>query len=112
MHSSLIDECPAAPCSPGLPIPTGGSNQPFWVAGAGIEYAFNNNWSVKEKFLSWAFTAAAASGSTFCGNHNTEGIRTFKVGLNYHFNSPIVSKRTYAHRSACGPAMYRRAAQS
>ena len=51
IHSSVIDGCTAAPCSPGLLTATASSHQPFWVAGAGVEYAFDNNWSVKGEFL-------------------------------------------------------------
>jgi hypothetical protein len=36
--------------------------------------------------------AAAAAGSTFCGKDNIEGVHSFKVGVNYHFNTPIVAK--------------------
>ena len=101
IHSSVIDACTAAPCSPALLTATGSSNQPFWVAGVGVEYAFNNNWSVKgeflilgmyEKFAVCGPGAAAAAGSTFCGLHNIEGVRTFKLGVNYYFN-PLA--RTY-----------------
>jgi outer membrane immunogenic protein len=36
--------------------------------------------------------AAAAAGSTFCGKDNIEGVHSFKVGVNYHFNTPIIAK--------------------
>lgn len=36
--------------------------------------------------------AAAAAGSTFCGKDNIEGVHSFKVDVNYHFNTPIVAK--------------------
>ena len=35
--------------------------------------------------------AAAAAGSTFCGKTNIEGVHTFKAGVNYHFNTPIIT---------------------
>ena len=101
INSSVIDGCTAAPCSPGLLTATGSSNQPFWVGGVGVEYAFNNNWSVKGEFMNLGMYkkfevcgpgAAAAAGSTFCGIHAIEGVRTYKVGLNYHFNTPIVAR--------------------
>jgi outer membrane immunogenic protein len=101
INSSVIDACAAAPCTPGLLTATGSSKQPFWVAGAGVEYAFNNNWSVKGEFLvlgiykTYAVCgpgAAAAAGSTFCGKHNIEGVHTFKAGVNYHFDTPILAK--------------------
>jgi outer membrane immunogenic protein len=101
INSSMIDSCSAAPCTPGLLTATGSSNQPFWVAGAGVEYAFNNDWSVKGEFLVLGMYklyevcgqgAAAAAGSTFCGKHNIEGVHTFKVGVNYHFDTLISAK--------------------
>ena len=101
INSSVIDACTAAPCSPGLLTATGSSSQPFWVAGVGVEYAFNNNWSVKGEFMNLGMFkkfevcgpgAAAAAGSTFCGIHAIEGVRTYTVGLNYHFNTPIVAR--------------------
>jgi hypothetical protein len=36
--------------------------------------------------------AAAAAGSTFCGKGNIDGVHSFKVGVNYHFNTPIMAK--------------------
>ncbi len=96
IKSSEIDACTTAPCSPGLLTATGSSNRPFWVAGVGVEYAFNNNWSVKGEFLILGIYqkyavcgpgAAAAAGSTFCGLHNIEGVHTFKLGVNYYFNT-------------------------
>lgn len=101
IHASETDACSAAPCSPGLITATGSSHQPFWVAGAGVEYAFNNDWSAKGEFLVLGMYktfavcgagAAAAAGSTFCGKDNIEGVHSFKVGVNYHFNTPIVAK--------------------
>jgi outer membrane immunogenic protein len=95
INSSVIDACTAAPCTPGLLTATGNSNRPFWVGGVGVEYALNNNWSVKGEFLVLGMYqkyavcgpgAAAAAGSTFCGLHNIEGVHTFKVGVNYYFN--------------------------
>jgi outer membrane immunogenic protein len=101
INSSVIDACTAAPCSPGLLTATGSSKQPYWVAGAGVEYAFNNSWSVKGEFLNLGMYkkfevcgpgAAAAAGSTFCGIHAIEGVRTYKVGLNYRFNTSNITK--------------------
>ena len=107
IKSSEIDACATAPCSPGLLTATGSSNQPFWVAGVGVEYAFNSNWSVKAEYLMLGMFekyavcgpgAAAAAGSTFCGRHNIEGVHTFKMGVNYYF-------KTLAQTYAKAPAM-------
>jgi len=101
ISSSVIDACSTAPCSPGLLTATGGSNQPSWVGGVGLEYAFSHDWSVKGEFLNLGMYkkfevcgpgGAAAAGSTFCGVHNIEGVRTYKLGVNYHFNSPIIAR--------------------
>jgi outer membrane immunogenic protein len=77
-----------------------------WVAGAGGEWAFSRDWSVKVEYLyadlgntsytSIATTAAGTilnAGSTIYHNHDfTE--QTVRVGLNYHFNwaQPVVAK--------------------
>jgi outer membrane immunogenic protein len=101
IRSSFIDACSAAPCSPSLITATGSSQQPFWVAGAGVEYAFNREWSIKGEFLTLGLYksfavcgagAGAAAGSTFCGKYNVEGVYAFKIGVNYYFNAPILAK--------------------
>ena len=101
VHSSFIDACTVAPCGPGLLTATGSSNQAFWVAGGGVEYAFNPAWSIKGEYLflglhkTYAVCGpggGTAAGSTFCGNQSVDGIHTFKVGVNYHFSSPVVAK--------------------
>jgi outer membrane immunogenic protein len=101
VRSSVIDTCSVAPCGPGLLTATGSANQAFWVAGGGVEYAFNPAWSIKGEYLFLGLQktfavcgpgAGTAAGSTFCGNHNVDGIHTFKVGVNYHFSSPVVAK--------------------
>lgn len=101
ISSSVIDACNTGACGGGLLTANYSSTQAFWVAGGGLEYAFNPSWSVKGEYLYLGIDktyavcgagAAAAAGSTFCSNHNIEGIHTAKVGLNYHFNSPVVAK--------------------
>lgn len=112
INSSVIDPCTASPCSPGLLNATGSSNRPFWVAGVGVEYAFNTNWSVKgeylilgmfQKYAVCGAGAAAAAGSRFCGVHNIEGVHTFKVGVNYYFN-PLARTYTKAPPTIAVPA--------
>ena len=101
ISSSAIDSCNTGACGGGLLTATGSSNRAFWVAGGGLEYAFNPSWSVKGEYLFLGIQktyavcgpgGAAAAGSTFCSNHNIEGIHTFKLGVNYHFNNPILAK--------------------
>ena len=70
-----------------------GNNTGGWLVGAGFEYAFTNNWTVKleydylglgnRTFLIPA-TAALLPGDTFTsGNRN---VQMFKVGVNYLWN--------------------------
>lgn len=101
LKSSFIDACNTGACGGGLVNATGSANQAFWVAGGGVEYAFNANWSVKGEYLFLGINntysvcgagAATAAGSTFCGNHNLDGVHTGKIGLNYHFGGPVVAK--------------------
>jgi len=96
INSTVIDTCNTGACGPGLLTATHSSNQAFWVAGGGVEYAFNPGWSIKGEYLFLGIDktyavcgpgAASAAGSTFCSSHNIEGIHTFKVGLNYRFSS-------------------------
>jgi outer membrane immunogenic protein len=100
INSTIIDACNTGACGGGLLTATNSSNQAFWVAGGGVEYAFNPSWSVKGEYLFLGIDktyavcgpgAATAAGSTFCSSHNIEGIHTFKVGLNYHFGSPVAA---------------------
>jgi opacity protein-like surface antigen len=90
--STVVDICGAAPCGPGLLTATKSDMRAFWVGGAGIEWAFTGNWTVKSEYLflglndSYAVCGAgggAAAGSTFCSNHTLDGIHTIKLGFNY-----------------------------
>jgi outer membrane immunogenic protein len=102
VQSSVIDTCTVAPCGNAAIAAYGSSNQAFWVAGGGVEYAFNPSWSVKAEYLFLGIektyavcgtaSAGAIAGVNYCSNHNLEGVHTFKVGLNYHFNSPVVAR--------------------
>ena len=74
----------------------------LWTAGGGLEFALGQNWSIKgeymyidtrDTFAVCGAGAGTAAGSTFCWNHNTPGIHTAKVGVNYRFNwaAPLVA---------------------
>jgi outer membrane immunogenic protein len=65
-----------------------------WVAGAGLEYALNNNWSVKGEYLALGTqTSDTASGpglvrgspapQVFNWRHDISFVETAKIGLNY-----------------------------
>lgn len=101
VNSTIVDACNTGACGGGLLNASGSSKQAFWVAGGGLEYALNPAWSIKGEYLFLGLNttysvcgpgAATAAGSTFCGNHNVDGIHTFKLGVNYHFNTPIAAK--------------------
>jgi outer membrane immunogenic protein len=64
--------------------------------GGGVEYAFSNRWSVKAEYMYLglnhsvgvcAGTSTSASfvgpGGTFCSTSSSQGVQTFKVGVNY-----------------------------
>jgi outer membrane immunogenic protein len=76
---------------------TGSRNLTGWAAGAGIEWAFMPNWTVKAEGLYMGFNKSynvCGSGVTFtgltipssCAIATVGGIATFKLGLNYLFS--------------------------
>ena len=78
-----------------------GNNTGGWLVGAGVEYAFTNNWTVKFEYdylglgnrtLVIPPTAPLLAGDTF--NSNNRNIQMVKVGVNYLFNwGPPVAAR-------------------
>jgi outer membrane immunogenic protein len=72
-----------------------------WLVGAGVEYAFTNNWTVKLEYdylglQSRSFTVTGAvfpalAGDTISSNHNVQMV---KLGINYLFNwsNPVVAR--------------------
>jgi outer membrane immunogenic protein len=101
ISSTVIDACNTGACGGALLTATGSSNNAFWVAGGGIEYAFSNNWSVKGEYLylgidkTYSVCGVGSNGAvsaTFCSAHNIQGVHTGKFGVNYHFNSPVVAR--------------------
>jgi outer membrane immunogenic protein len=78
-----------------------GSNTGGWLVGAGVEYAFTNNWTVKAEYdylglgnRTFVIPAAAPlfAGDTF--NSNNRNIQMVKVGVNYLFNwgAPVAAR--------------------
>jgi len=74
-----------------------------WLLGAGFEYAFTNNWTVKAEYdylglgnRTFIIPAGAAfapfAGDTFTSNNRN--VQTVKVGINYLFNwgAPIAAR--------------------
>jgi outer membrane immunogenic protein len=71
----------------------GNNNTGGWLVGAGIEYAFAPNWTVKAEYdylglgnrnFSIPATSPLLAGDTF--NSNNRNIQMVKVGVNYLFN--------------------------
>jgi len=78
-----------------------GNNTGGWLVGAGFEYAFTNNWTVKAEYdylglgnrtLSIPVTAPLFAGDTFTSNNRN--IQMVKVGVNYLFNwgAPVAAR--------------------
>ena len=82
-----------APCFSGSSTTTGTG----WTVGAGFEYMFVKNWSVKGEYLyvnlgshsltqtAVAVTAPATIPSSFNANYSTTAFNIARFGLNYHF---------------------------
>jgi outer membrane immunogenic protein len=88
------------PFTPGS-ITGGSSTNSGWLAGAGIEWAFANNWTARVEYdyfglSSRSFTVPVGSlflgGDTF--NTGSNHIQTLTVGINYLFNwgQPVVAR--------------------
>ena len=104
-RSSFNDSCigPGAPaCGPSaLIINQGNSTQATYAVGGGIEYAFNNNWSLKGEYLylgtqknytGSGIAAGGFAGFLFSNSASDPGVHTGKIGLNYRWGGPIVAK--------------------
>ena len=80
-------------CGTFTTIPNCGNNTAGWLVGAGFEYAFTNNWTVKLEYdylglgnRTFIVPAGAPflAGDTFTTNNRN--VQMVKVGLNYLFN--------------------------
>ena len=78
-----------------------GNNTGGWLVGAGYEYAFTNNWTVKLEYDYLGFgnrtvvipaTAPLLAGDTFTSNNRN--VQMVKVGVNYLFNwgAPVAAR--------------------
>ena len=78
-----------------------GNNTGGWLVGAGAEYAFTNNWTVKFEYDYLGLgnrtfvipaTAPFLAGDTFTSNNRN--VQTVKVGVNYLFNwgAPVAAR--------------------
>ncbi|TPQ34765.1 porin family protein [Bradyrhizobium guangdongense] len=103
-HSySFNDSCVGAGppgCGGGFLVINRSSTQVTYAVGAGVEYAFNNNWSVKGEYLylgtqkndSSTATAVAPAGVLYTNTNSDPGIHTGKIGINYRWGGPVVAK--------------------
>jgi len=100
-----------APC-PGVGVPFLGGASSFsnslsgWTAGAGVEWGFLSNWTVRVEYLhlefdnvgtSFSTTATTALGTGTSRNNisSNNGVDVVRVGLNYLFNfgsAPLVAR--------------------
>jgi outer membrane immunogenic protein len=58
------------------------------VVGAGSEYAFDKNWTVKGEYLHYSLGTVNLSNADTGGNGGlsySNGVNLFKVGVNYKF---------------------------
>jgi outer membrane immunogenic protein len=78
-----------------------GNNTGGWLVGAGVEYAFTNNWTVKFEYdylglgnrtIVIPATAPFLAGDTFTSNNRN--VQMVKVGVNYLFNwgAPVAAR--------------------
>ena len=100
-HSySFADNCITGGCGGGILNLVHSNMQVTWAAGAGVEYALTNNWSVKGEYLYLAtnqsFTTLSSGPSNspilFTNVHTDPGVHTIKAGINYRFGGPVVAK--------------------
>jgi outer membrane immunogenic protein len=96
--ASFADSCSVAPCGPAT-LATGTSGtQLTWAAGGGIEYAINDDWSVKGEYLylatreNYRYSATASTNVAYTVSHTDPGLHTGKIGLNYRWGGPAVGK--------------------
>lgn len=76
-------------------------NRVGWTAGAGVEHYFSRSWSAKAEYLyvdlgtstihALDLAAPLLTVNHFVGDVHTR-FHVLRVGLNYHFNQPIVAK--------------------
>ncbi len=101
---SFTDFCigPGAPgCGGGYLVNGRSGTDVTYAAGGGIEYAFDNNWSIKAEYLylgtqksfsGSATSVVAPAGTVFSNTNSDPGIHTGKIGLNYKFGGPVVAR--------------------
>jgi outer membrane immunogenic protein len=92
------DSCTIVPCSARTLVTGTSGTQLTWAGGGGIEYAFNDDWSVKGEYLylatreAYTYSATASTGVPYTVSHTDPGIHTGKIGINYRWGGPAVGK--------------------
>jgi outer membrane immunogenic protein len=80
---------------------SGSKTKVGWIAGAGIEHAFTNNWSAKVEYLYSDFGKQSLAAPVLSGGTPTTGMiahdidlktNTVRGGLNYHFGGPPIAR--------------------
>lgn len=102
-HTATCVAAIGFPCNPGTGIAFSGGGATFsntlsgWTAGAGIEWGFLPNWTLRLEYLHLEFdnvatnyttTVTTAAGTATVATHVTSsgGVDLVRVGLNYLFN--------------------------
>jgi outer membrane immunogenic protein len=83
----------------GASVSAGSNTASGWLVGAGVEWAFASNWSMKLEYdylglSNWSYTAPATFGA-FAGDTFTSSnrnVQMVKLGFNYLFNSPVAAR--------------------
>ena len=83
----------------GAPDLIAASTRAGWALGAGVEYAFNQNWSAKVEYMHFNFgtyvwTNAANGGANCIGLGCSTDARfgIIRVGVNYRFGGPVLMR--------------------
>jgi outer membrane immunogenic protein len=96
-------DCTALICSASTLV-SSSSTRTGWVAGAGIEWMFAPNWSLKGEYQYIDLGTVTQAASAFItdpadGVEGTSALRrvhetfnTVRIGVNYHFGGPLVAR--------------------
>lgn len=89
--ATITDTCTALPCGPRAIVANGSTNIASWVAGGGIEYAFDRHWSIKGEYLysglgqHFLASGVANDGFTYNFDNQFTKLQIYKFGVNYRF---------------------------
>jgi outer membrane immunogenic protein len=97
---NFTDACTVGGCGANTLLISHSGTDVTYALGAGIEYAFTNNWSMKGEYLylgtRHTITGSGQTGfgvpTTFTNSASDPGVHTVKLGVNYRWGGPIVAK--------------------